>query len=414
MPVITAAIALTFVADAQAPHRSAAIESSCPVSLQSLIDSTPTGGTLDVPACVYRETVTISRPITINGYGAVIDGRDAAGSVVRQQWMKVNASDVTVRGFTMRYASNDYSIGALETAQTGVQRFLLEDCDVSYAYININLTGTTDSEIRNCAIHDAKHLGIRVAAPAIHGGLRNRITGNRIYHNDRTGEPDPNADAGGLKATGQDYLLLNGNVVYDNGEKGLWLDVSCLNATISNNKVHHHDTAGIMDETSTGTKIFGNAVWKNGFGPWGTWGWGAGILISSSKGAQVYNNVVAWNNVGISVISQSRSDSPGVTGTYVHDNVVAEATPAHESNRFALFWGDDGTGSLYLATSDNRGSGNRYFYPISEDQLWRFVWDGGRSTLADFNGTPGERNGRYLSPAEIGAILEAADVPIAP
>jgi nitrous oxidase accessory protein NosD len=421
VPIVTTAFALILTADVGAPRRSTVVEAAptdppaCTSSLQTLIDATPTAGTLDVPACLFRETVTISRPMTINGYGSVIDGRDAAGNVVRKQWMLVDASDVTVRGFTMRYASNDYTIGALETAQTGVERFRLEDCDVSFAFININLTGTTDSEIRACAIHDAKHLGIRVAARAIHGARGNRIIDNRIYHNDRTGEPDPNADAGGLKATGQDELVLDGNVVFDNGEKGLWLDVSCLDATISNNSVHHNDTAGIMDETSTGTEIFGNVAWANGFGRYGAvWGWGAGILVSSSRDAEVWDNTLAWNYAGISVISQDRPDSPGVTGNHIHDNVIVEDRPTEGNDRFGLFWGQDWSGEMYAPESNNRGSRDRYFYPVPEDHFWRFVWDGGRPTLAEFNGTPGEQAGSYLTQSETEAILRGAGVPLVP
>jgi parallel beta-helix repeat protein len=353
--------------------------------------------------------------MVINGYGAVIDGRDTDGNVVRRQWMLVGASDVTVRGFAMRYANNDYSIGAVETAQAGVRRFRLEDCDVSYAFIDINLAGTTDSEIRGCAIHHARHLGIRVSAPTVHGAHGNRIIGNRIYHNNRVGEPDPNVDAGGLKASGQDDLVLDGNIVYDNGGMGLWLDVSCFNATVSNNKVHDNDAAGIVDETSTNTKINGNSAWANGFGrDSAVWGWGAGILISSSKAAEVWDNTLAWNYAGISIISQDRTDSPGVTGTYVHDNVIVEDRPTQGNDRFALFWGQDWSGPLYASESKNQGFANQYFYPAPEDRFWRFVWDGGRSTLADFNGTPGEEGGTYLSSEQTETILTEAGVPIAP
>jgi hypothetical protein len=79
-----------------------------------------------------------------------------------------------------------------------------------------------------------------------------------------------------------------------------------------------------------------------------------------------------------------------VTGTYVHDNVIAEDQPSAISDRYSLFWAQDWPGPLYATSSNNRGSGNRYFYPGPEDRSWRFVWDGGRSTLSDFNGTPGE------------------------
>ena len=385
---------------------------TCGTSLQTLINGTPSGGTLKVPACVYRESVTVSRAMTIDGTGATIDGRDPAGTPVRQRWLFVSASDVTVRGFTMRYTSGGYAVGGVETGW-GVQRFVLENCDVSHAYVNIVL-GASDSTIRNCSIHDATHLGLRVAGNGPTGGLRNRIEGNRIYHNNRTGEPDPYVDAAGLKASGQSSLVLDGNEVYDNGERGLWLDGGCVNTTISNNKVHHHDTAGIMDETSTGTRIFGNATWENGFGRWGAvWGWGAGILVASSKNAEVWNNTAAWNYAGISVISQSRPDSPGVTGTYVHDNLVMEEQVTAGNNRFGLFWGQDWAGTLYAAASNNRGVGNKFWYPAPENQYARFIWNGYHN-LASFVTVPGGTGSRWLTDNEKTAALSAAGAPAAP
>ncbi len=386
---------------------------TCGTSLQTLINGTPTGGTLAVPDCLYRESVTVTRPMTIDGTGATIDGRDAAGTPVRQRWLFVSANDVTVRGFTMQYTSGGYAVGGVETA-AGVQRFVLQGCDVSHAYVNINLTGTTDSTIRDCAIHDATHLGVRVAANAPHGGQRNQISSNRIYHNNRTGEPDPNADAGGLKATWQDGLTLDGNEVYDNGGAGLWLDAACLNATISNNKVHHNDSAGIMDETSTGTWITGNSAWENGFGPYGAvWGWGAGILIASSKDDQVWGNTVAWNYAGISVISQNRSDSPGLTGTYVHDNLVMAEQPTAGNDRYGLFWGQDWSGPLYAAASNNRGATNKFWYPAAENQYARFIWDGYRN-LSSFVTVPGGTGSRWLTDAEKSAALAAGGAPASP
>ena len=48
-----------------------------PGVLQGLIDDTPRGGTLVVPAGLYRESVTISLPIVIDGSAAEIRGSDA-------------------------------------------------------------------------------------------------------------------------------------------------------------------------------------------------------------------------------------------------------------------------------------------------------------------------------------------------
>ena len=55
----------------------AAVDTSCATPLQTLVDAAPAGTTLDVPACTYRETVRIAKPLTLDGHGqAEIRGSD--------------------------------------------------------------------------------------------------------------------------------------------------------------------------------------------------------------------------------------------------------------------------------------------------------------------------------------------------
>jgi parallel beta-helix repeat protein len=44
--------------------------------LQALVDAAPSGGTLITPACIYREMVSINKPLTLSGQGAEIRGSD--------------------------------------------------------------------------------------------------------------------------------------------------------------------------------------------------------------------------------------------------------------------------------------------------------------------------------------------------
>ncbi len=362
--------------------------------------------------------MTIRKPITLNGYGAIIDGRDTAGNLVRSTWLSVAANDVTVRGFTMRYANGTYATGSVENA-VGVQRFRLEDCDLGFSYVNLNLTGAIDSTIKNCAIHDAKHLGVRVSAPGVNNnrGQRNQVIGNRIYRNNIVGEPDNNGDAAGIKITAQDNFVISGNEVYDNGANGLWQDAWCRNSMISNNRVHGNNGPGIFDETSTGTKISGNVSWRNGANE--PWGWGAGILVAASKGTEVYNNTLAWNRIGISYISQNRGDDPGMTGNYSHDNFVAEAQQVAGQDHWGSFWAQDWNGILYLPSSNNHGLNDRFYYAnpdgslAPENQYLRFIWDGYRSATT-FRTTPGGQGASYATQADATAILTAAGVPSTP
>jgi parallel beta-helix repeat protein len=362
---------------------------------------------ITAPACTYRETVTINKPLTLRGYGATISGKSAAGTTVRSAWVVVNASDVTVEGFTMRYANNAAQTGAV-TVKNGVNRFTLRACDLAYAAgANVAYGGANSSLVEDCAIHHAGQLGVHLGGDATNG-KNNVLRNNRIYANNTAGF-DPEWEAGGVKATVQTGLRLEGNEVYDNAGPGLWCDIYCRDIVVTDNRIHHNSHAGIFFEVSTGATIRGNRLWENGWGK-AVWGWGAGILISSSGGADVSDNVVAWNYAGISVISQDRTDwNHSVTNNYVHDNTVIG-----EYDRWLAFWAQDWDGIMFNAASNNRGSGNRYWMDHPEDGHWRFEWQGGKGTLAAFNATPGEEGGTYLSAAAKDSVLTNAGMPTAP
>jgi hypothetical protein len=73
-----------------AAHYSAATAPACGTSLQSLVDAASAGSTINVPACVYRETVTIPKSLTLVGQaGAEIRGSDvwSAWSATGSTWV---------------------------------------------------------------------------------------------------------------------------------------------------------------------------------------------------------------------------------------------------------------------------------------------------------------------------------------
>ncbi len=80
----------------------------------------------------------------------------------------------------------------------------------------------------------------------------------------------------------------------------------------------------------------------------------------------------------------------------------------------ALAWLQDWGGVLYASGSNNRGTANEYWVSVAEPQGGRFNWNGGKSTLTDFNATPGEESGRYLSTAQKDSALAGAGVPMTP
>ncbi len=458
--------------------------STC-TGLQALVDAAPAGSTVSVPACIYREQVTISKSITLQGQpGAEIRGSDvwtawspsgstwtsaltvpvfyAHGScvagtarclwpeqvfldgqpllqvatstvpaggqfsldgarhvvlgsdptgrtaevTVRDHWVRVNSSDATVAGFRMYHSANDAQDGGILIGgygQPARDRVTIRDNVLSDAHgAVVEAYGGSGLRILNNELFRGGQQGLGLGGP---GGSGSLVQGNRIHDNNTEGF-EPGWEAGGMKATLQTGLTLDANEVWGNVGPGLWLDVQCKDAILSNNSVHHNANAGLFFEVSYGAKIYGNKVWENGWG-WPNWGWGAGILISSSGGAEIYGNTVAWNADGISIISQQRSDANPVTNNYVHDNQII-ATRGSD----LLFWAQDWSGTMFDATANNRGASDTYWMDIPENGEARYSWITATGYLTTFNATAGAEGARYLTTTEKDQLLSQAGLPL--
>ncbi len=467
-----------------APSTAPALPASC-TGLQALIDAAGAGSTLNVPTCIYREQITISKSLTLQAQpGAEIRGSDvwtawtasgstwvsaltvpsfyahgacaagtsrclwpeqvfidgqpllqvAAGSqpalgqfsldasrhvllgadptghvaevTVRDHWVRVNASDVTVAGFRMRHSANDAQDGGILVGgygQPARDRATIRDNVLSDAHGAVIATyGGVGHRLTNNEIFRGGDEGVSLGG----SGSSDILVQNNRIHDNNTENFELGWESGGIKATAQTRLTMDGNEVSSNNGPGLWLDVQCRDVIYSNNRVHHNAGVGLFFETSAGAKIFGNKVWENGWA-WPYWGWGAGILVSSSGGTEIYNNVVAWNADGISVISQQRSDANPVTNNYVHDNTII-ATRGSD----LLFWAQDWAGQMFDAASNNRGASDVYWMDVAENGEARYSWSSTTASLSAFNPTPGEENGRYLSLTEKDQLLSSVGVPV--
>jgi hypothetical protein len=376
--------------------------SPCPASLQALVDAAASGATVSAPACTYRETVRIAKPLTLVTVGGTVDGDG-----VRTYGFVVAADDVTIDGFEVTRTINPAQDGAIRVR--GASRFTLRNAtihDTGGACVSISGGSghrIVDSELSYCA-QEGFHLA------SLSDTLFAR---NRIHHNNPKREYNAGWEAGGGKAARVRNVTFEANESWANNGPGLWCDVDCRDVVYRANRVWDNTGAGIFFETGVGATITSNRVWGNGFGHT-AWGWGSGILISSSAGAQVTNNVVAWNADGIAVVSQARSDNPGVVNNLVRGNtIVLSPRSTDSSNKFLLAWLQDHSGGIYDEAANNRGADNRYWHSQAEP-TGRFEWSGLKSRLSDFNATPGEGDGAYLTVAQRDGALNEAGIPTAP
>jgi hypothetical protein len=382
------------------PGSSAALAATpppCERPLQELVDEAPSGGTISLPACTSDEPLRVTRPLVIDAQGTVIDLNDAL-----PHGLIVEADDVTVIGLSVRRAANEPQDGAVRAWD--VDRFAFREGSIEdSAGACISVARGADAVIEDSTLTRCGQEGIHATRA---DGLI--VRGNRIRDNNPARAFDPEWEAGGAKVTVSTGVTFEANEVFDNGGPGIWCDIDCRELVVRGNRVWGNDRAGIMVEISDGAVVEANTAWENGWGKQ-SWGWGAGILVSSSRSVVVRDNVVAWNADGIVVVSQDRPDAP----VLIRDVRTTGNTVAMLAGRdaYGLAWLQDWPGTLFEAGGGSGGSADRFWFDRPEDGQRRFAWDGGMARLDDFRETPGGRAATYVSDAELASILASASVP---
>jgi parallel beta-helix repeat protein len=363
-------------------------------SFQGRVDAASSGSSITIPSgCVFKEDVEIRKALTINAAGAVIDGENT-----RAYGLSVFASDVTVNGLTVKRIRSETHKGAVWTT-SGASRFTFRDGRaLDSATICISLNGGSGHRIIRSQMSGCGKEGYFLNG--VSGAL---FEGNDIHSNNLAGAFDDHGENGGGKAMASQDLTFKNNRVHDNRGPGIWFDNGVKRVTVTGNRVYGNADDGIFFEISDTATISGNVVWNNGFAN-PRWAFGAGILISSSDRAVIAGNIVANNARGISVVSQARPTAPH-TGNVIRNNTVIQKGTA-----FVTGFYDDHGGSLFSSGSGNAGSGNKYWVGGSEPSTDRFGWNGPRSRLSSYNGTPGEQDATYLSTSQKDAVLAAAGI----
>jgi hypothetical protein len=334
---------------------------------------------------------------------------DPLGSTVevttRNMWIKGSGNGVSVDNFVFKHAAAD---GIKPVGDN----WTVEDSDLSYAHqANLRMSQGSGYVAQRNEIHHGGQMGM--------GGNNSsvQISSNDIFANN-VEEYKHSWEAGGMKLSNGNTLVIDGNHIHHNHGNGVWTDGpnSPQNITISNNRVDHNEDHGIRVEVSIKADIYDNKVWENGWV-----GGGYGISLNASSGARVHHNTVAWNESGITVQNPIRTDVHPeedayntVEGVEVDHNAILQQGG---SGSRALGWVvPDGNphANLYDPAANNRGHDNRYWYPQPEGSDYRFLWNGKFKMLGHFNSTFGEERGSYLSDAEKQQLLDAGLVPAFP
>ena len=324
-------------------------------SIQDAVNRSPAGTTFVLKAGVYaRQSIRPRDGMKFIGEaGAILDGQKA----ISRAFDGENVNNVTVRGLRItNYAPVD-TAAAVEA---------------------INTTGwvVENNEIDNNANGSARAYGVRIGSAMVlrgnsihHNGwlgvagynaVNTLIEGNEIYANPPAAFNDTIGEAANIKLFECGSITIRNNFVHDGPFKGIWVDTMAPDVTIEGNRVVNQGEAGIWYEVSYRGTIRKNYIENAGARSSYINGWvqAGGIQVTNSPDVSVLENTVVNSLNGI--IGQNADDySDGAYGKNELRNFLVQG------NTVTMPKGQSGiveniNSNVVFVSWNNRFIGNNY------------------------------------------------------
>jgi parallel beta-helix repeat protein len=415
------------------PSNAPTLTDQPPGTLQDLVDGAPEGGVVAVPPGLYREQVTVRRPVTIRGGGAEIRGSDVwtdwtqtdrgwrSADTVPDMFTGGECSEprcawpeqVFLDGVPLLQVERDPSAG--QFARDSEFRILLGD-DPSDQLVEVTvrqewfLVESEDVTIEDMTM---RHAGSAAQYGGIHGVEgAHRLMIHNVNLSDTSGALvsfhgvnggslfDSTLRRGGQLGVkgggpGTRDLTITGNRIEGNNTEGYndgWEAggiklTNAIDTVISDNEVIGNTGPGIWcDIDCSNTNITGNRVSENSR---------AGIMFEISDGATIADNVVWDNGWGFA----SWAWGAGILISSSKNAVVQDNTLAWNADGITVVsqkrdrpGGDQVHGVQVIANTIVAGAPGGFLLGWVED------WDGG--TFQSDAGNVGRDNAFWMDPAD--------------
>lgn len=304
---------------------------------------------------------------------------------------KRGLSNIHIKGFTFEHCANQgpFPQGGAVSVRSG-SNWLIEDNIIRYAKMigldcgsetwNVKDLKDTDEQdkklmlggghiIRNNIISDNGLCGI---AGWNHKGTK--IIGNILERNNRLKIGKPLAgweEWGAIKLHCSDALI-EGNLIRDNNEFGIWIDNGYQNARIVRNLLHNNEMAGIFLELGAGRCLIANNV-ISATRPHGDFYQGFGVYAHDAGDITVANNLII-NNPGPAVLMRTITNRK-------FGGKLADASNEEILNNLMVNNGGGVCLPLEYARGQNNKSDYNYFSYNEETVGFGFPWSiGGADT----------------------------------
>ena len=226
-------------------------------SIQGAIDAaqTLTGHTIEVGTGIFYENITINKAgLTVkNGSSPVIDG-GGSGIVVT-----ITADNVTFTGFGVTGS------GLIQPA-AGIALINVTGCEISGNTVYSNLAGIV-----------------------VAGGSGNTISGNTLNANGNAIALVNMGEVGGSVSIGSTSNTVEGNIITNSLQYGIWVAQNCNENEILDNNVSNSAGSGIFLWKAHDGLIQGNTSTGNSYG----------IEVFASEDVTITGNILTGNQKGV-------------------------------------------------------------------------------------------------------------------
>jgi hypothetical protein len=349
-------------------------------SIQAAVNAHPAGTTFLLKPGTYRSQTVVpkSGDVFIGTAGTVLDGGNSVAYAFDKGRLPY-PSNVRIQGLVIQNYAPGFQKGAINGGTAGGRAsaqttgWVVSACEVHHnrgAGLNLGHR----MQVLNNSFHHNDQIGVRGSGDDILFQGNEVASNNPGWHYGYTGT---GREFGGIKFSHTHGLVARGNYVHDNNGNGFWTDIDNLNALYEGNRAVGNAGVGIIHEISYAVIVRNNVATGNGTGRGGAYG--AGILISNSRDAEVYGNTVTGNKMGITANELSRGTGLygpyEVRNLYVHDNTIQTA------GQTGIQAG--GGGAVY--TSWNNRFRNNTYTGLKANRT-PFLWLNGRKTVEQWKG----------------------------
>jgi hypothetical protein len=285
---------------------------------------------------------------------ALVLGDDPTGRrvevSVRNEALNVKSEGSVVRGIGFRhYATHISRLGAVKAGAAGIT--FENDVFLDNAAAGLSVMAP-DVRVRSVSSTGNGQLGIHA------DGADRLVVEDTLLRGNNRERFAAVASSGGIKITRSDGIVLRGNLAEDNLAHGLWMDMGSDDGTVVRNVSRRNFASGIIIEMSVGEVVASNVTADNE----------AGIIISETSRAQVWNNTVLGNVRSVTVVDGRREPLP--VDITLRNNVVA---PRATGSRPSLIVDDvtlSRSGADMRVTSDR----NAYYRRSTAEAPYLAAW----------------------------------------